>query len=237
MKRPQLFLIHFAGGNHMSYNFLIPFLKDFDVVPLELPGRGRRFNEKLLNDFNLASEDIYTLLRNKLVTDNFFIYGHSMGALIGLRVSKMLENDGISPKCLLVSGNAGPSIKVNKKIHTLSRTDFFYELAALGGTSNAVLENTEFMNFFEPILRADFKMIEERSPLMEQPILTPICAIMGGKEEQVENIFNWNKFTYTRFEYKVLEGGHFFIKDYPSDLAEIIKSFYYRSVNIFKNAK
>jgi external thioesterase TEII len=47
MEKPQLFLLHFAGGSCYSFQFMLPYLKDFNVLPIELPGRGRRIKESL----------------------------------------------------------------------------------------------------------------------------------------------------------------------------------------------
>jgi external thioesterase TEII len=77
---------------------MISFLREFDVIPLELPGRGRRMVEDLLKDFDMAAEDIYNQLTAKLSSDRFLIYGHSMGAYLALRVANMLEKAG-PPYC------------------------------------------------------------------------------------------------------------------------------------------
>src|ERR1043166_8245649 len=87
MKKPQLFLLHFAGGNCYSFQFMMPLLRDFEVVSLELPGRGKRINEPLVTNFDLAANDILRQLRQKLASSSFLIYGHSMGAYLALRVS------------------------------------------------------------------------------------------------------------------------------------------------------
>src|SRR5262249_8544650 len=110
MKRPQLFLLHFAGGNCYSFQFIMPLLQRFEIIPLELPGRGRRMKESLLKDFDLAAQDIYHQLTGKLTSASFIIYGHSMGAYLALRVANMLEKAGKFPAFVIVSGNAGPGI-------------------------------------------------------------------------------------------------------------------------------
>ena len=49
--KPQLFLLHFAGGNKYSFNFLKKYLESaFELVSIELPGRGDRMSEKLITD-------------------------------------------------------------------------------------------------------------------------------------------------------------------------------------------
>jgi surfactin synthase thioesterase subunit len=58
-RKAQLFLLHFAGGNIYSFNTITPGLKNLEVIPLELPGRGRRMQKGLLKDFDLAANDFF----------------------------------------------------------------------------------------------------------------------------------------------------------------------------------
>ena len=109
MNIPKIFMIHFAGGSLYSYDFLRPYLKDYQIIPLELPGRGRRISENLIDDFNLAAQDIHQQVKSYLDQDtSFLIYGHSMGAYLALRLAAMLSNQGVHPTSLVVSGNIGP---------------------------------------------------------------------------------------------------------------------------------
>lgn len=226
MKKPQLFLLHFAGGNCYSFQFLIPLLEYFDIETLELPGRGKRMDENLLKDFDLAAEDIYKQIREKLTAPDFVIYGHSMGAYIGLRVSNMLEKIGRVPSYLIVSGNAGPGIKRERTRYLLETNDFIEELKKIGGAPKEFFESPELFEFFEPILRADFEVVEKNELNIEASVNCPIYAIMGNQEEKVEKIENWGKFTQSRFNSEVLEGGHFFIHEHPRRIAQIIMTCY-----------
>ena len=78
MKKPQLFLLHFAGGNCYSFQFMIPLLNNFSVIPLELAGRGARINEPLKRNLYSAAQDIKNQILNKLDGSNFIIYGHGI---------------------------------------------------------------------------------------------------------------------------------------------------------------
>ena len=99
MLKPQLFIIHFAGGNGFSFDFMHTYLEEFQIEAIELPGRGMRSNEMLIRDFETAANDIYRQVKNKLSSKYFLIYAHSMGALLALRGTKMLEQDKLNPLC------------------------------------------------------------------------------------------------------------------------------------------
>jgi external thioesterase TEII len=230
MRKPQLFLFHFAGGNCYSFRFLTPLLPGYEVIAPELPGRGRRINEPLLNDFDEAAKDLYDQVMAHLTTPEFLIYGHSMGAYLTLRVAGMLEKAGRYPAGIIVSGNAGPGIQAeNKKIrYLLNRADFIEELRTLGGVPPEVIDNEELFNVFEPVLRADFRIVELNDLTNEPPVQTPIYALMGDEEEMVTEINNWARFTTGYFQSAILEGNHFFIYRHPNRIAGIINAFCHR---------
>jgi external thioesterase TEII len=224
-KHTQVFLLHFAGGNSYSFNFLKPFVpKDFEFHLIELPGRGKRINEKLLSAESEAIDDLLNQI-NKLRNDKpYIIFGHSLGAHLGLRVTKKMEELGDYPKQLIVAGNAGPGTGDEDKYRSTMDDDVLKEeLLGLGGIPNEILENEELFSFFSRILRSDFKIVEECEPLgTEFKVNTPIVAVMGDKEETSEEIENWKKFTSGTFKPYLLSGNHFFIRDHPAELVRII---------------
>jgi external thioesterase TEII len=222
-KKPQLFLFHFAGGNCYSFEFMKSELKDFDVTAIELPGRGKRINENLLKDFDLAALDLFNQVRYKLRSPTFLIYGHSMGAYLGLTVSHMLEKAGRPPAALIVSGNAGPGISINKKRYLMDTGDLIEELKILGGVPLELIENAEYFNYFEPVLRADFEIAENYKASGEHTINAPLYALMGSEEDHVKEIANWGQFTRSEFRYEILEGNHFFITRHPQRIAFVIR--------------
>ncbi|WDF58185.1 alpha/beta fold hydrolase [Flavobacterium sp. KACC 22758] len=223
----QLFLLHFAGGSSFSFDFLKKKLdQNISSIALELPGRGRRINEELIKSKEDAIAD-YCRQIVKLRNGNpFVIYGHSMGATLGLSVVSMLEKMGHFPERLIVSGNAGPGIKKKKDIlrYLLDDHEFKNELRELGGIPEEVLKDDELYEFFAPIIRADFECLEKDN-FSEKGIVinTPIYALMGTEEETCHEIENWKKFTDSDFKYRVLEGNHFFIYQHSENIAVILK--------------
>jgi len=230
-RKKQLFLLHFAGGNCYSYDFLKKYVNsDFEFIPLELPGRGRRFNQNLLYDKDDSIEDYITQILSKRNNKPYVIYGHSMGATLGLHVVNRMEEIKDSPLYLVVSGNPGPGIKEliekdEKKGKRILMNDFEFknELRELGGIPEEILENEELYAFFNPILRADFEILE-KNVLEEKKIKikTPIYALMGSEENDNTKINNWQNFTFGEFHYQILSGDHFFINNHPDKIANVI---------------
>lgn len=225
MKKPQLFLLHFAGGNCYSYQFMLPLLTGFEVYSLELPGRGKRMNENLIHDLISAKRDIFNQIISKLDGSNFIIYGHSMGAIVALQVACMLETAKKFPSFILVSGSAGTKTIENPKKLALKNENLIKSLVKFGGMPIEILENQDFLDFYLPILRADFQIVNsEAIKIILQN--TSIYAIMGDEEEQVKHIENWKNYTKSAFKYKVFEGGHFFIYHHGKEIVDTIWSCY-----------
>nr|WP_199000650.1 thioesterase [Flavobacterium sp. ASV13] len=224
----QLFLLHFAGGSTYSFDFLKKHIKtDIQFIPLELPGRGKRSVEKLIRNKKEAVEDYFNQIIKLRNQSPFVIYGHSMGATLGLSLVSKLEQAGHFPEQIIVTGNAGPGAKEKRKItrHLLGDSEFKEELRKLGGIPEEVLLDDELYSYFSPIIRADFECLEnDMSFENEIRIQTPLYAIMGHEEETSPEIENWNRFTGSRFKHKILEGNHFFIYKHPEEISKVLRS-------------
>lgn len=222
----QLFLLHFAGGSCYSFDFLKNDIQsNFECHALELPGRGKRNQEPHLlkkTDAVLDYVDQIKKLRNS--NKPYIIYGHSMGATLGLSVVKKMEEHFDPPIVLIVSGNPGPGVSYDdKERHKLSDSDLKIELRSLGGVPEEILEDDELYNYFSPIMRADFEILEKyKHSEIGLIVNTPIFAIMGDQEETVTSIGNWKKYTSKKFDYRILLGNHFFIHRQVKRLGEII---------------
>ncbi|MEM0578412.1 thioesterase II family protein [Flavobacterium polysaccharolyticum] len=222
----QIFLLHFAGGSCYSFDFLKNEIQnDFECHALELPGRGKRNQESHLYKKADAIHDYVSQIKS-LRNNNqpYIIYGHSMGATLGLSVTKKMEEHSDPPNILIVSGNPGPGASFNdKQRHALGDIEFKKELRSLGGVPEEILEDEDLYNYFSPIMRADFQILE-KDKLSEVGLLieTPIFAVMGDQEETVTEIENWKLYTSGKFDYQVLSGNHFFIHSQVKALSKII---------------
>lgn len=225
MRKNQIFLLQFAGGNCYSYQFLERFFsKGFEVHALELPGRGKRIAESCFNTLDHAIEDYFNQVRAKRSKMPYIIYGHSMGALMGLFVTKKLETINDPPIELIVTGNAGPKIGFDKKTYMLPDNRFKEEIRKLGGTPEEVIENQEIYDFFSPILRADLEILE-RTPLPNIQIKTGIHAIMGNDERHQLHIKEWCNHTKGNVKCEHMPGGHFFILKHAQKIVEKIEQY------------
>jgi len=225
-------MLHFAGGNCYSFVFLRKYLEShFELCPLELPGRGKRMTEPLLKSKPDAINDLFQQIKSlRKATTSYVVYGHSMGASLGLYIAERLEKTGDLALALVVTGNAGPGISKQKNRYLLPEEEFKTALKQLGGMPYEVVENEELYQFFEPILRADFEIVEKDNDLKAPVLNTSILALMGSNEENAGHIDNWKNYTHSSFKGRLLEGDHFFIHQHSEELANYILKAYDRSL-------
>ena len=188
----KLIMIPFGGGNKFSYNYLKKYLaQDIKMIAVELPGRGYRMNEELLYNASDLVGDIYNKLKTEMEPP-YAIYGHCMGGLIGyLFARKVYEEDGFLPNQLLVSGCPGPSY-----YHSLGKVEIsdneIRDMLLDFGTSNQLLENEEFFEMISPMVRADFKVLNEYRHQQLDPILIPITIVIEpGSRFSMEELSLW----------------------------------------------
>lgn len=224
--KPQVFLLHFAGGNCYSFHFLKKYFEpDIAFIPLELPGRGKRVLEPLLTERGLAVQDYFEQIRQQRNTKPFIVYGHSMGASLALEVAAAFEKAGDAPQCLVVSGKAWPVTGINHKRYLADEASFKEGLRELGRVPENLLENKKLFDFFSKALRADFEIVEKKgiAGLDSMHLPFPVIAVMGNTDEGVEEIEKWQKLSAKKGSSTVLPGNHFFIHDHPGQFASIVK--------------
>jgi len=219
-----LFCIPFAGGSSYSYRELEKYTADFiEVVPVELPGRGRRFSEPLITDIHELARDVGGGIRDRLHRP-YALYGHSMGGCIAYLLARRLAQEGMPlPLHLFVSGREGPSAKLKRpNRHLLPREEFVEELKRFEGTPRQVLENEELMTLFEPILRADFQANDTYVHEPGPPLDVPVTVMIGLDDNTTdEEALKWREETLHEISLLRFPGGHFFIFDHSPQMGRI----------------
>lgn len=226
MQSIKLFCLPFAGGNKYSYRAfekIVP--RRIQVIPLEYPGRGARMTEELVTDIHALTNDLYDQVV-PLITGGYAIYGHSMGGLLGwLLTRKLINANHLPPIHLFVTGTMGPAAESRgeRKRYEMSHSDFIAEIRELKGSPDEILSNPELLNYFEPILRADFRASETYRYDGTGPLHIPITVVTGAEENLSESdIRLWQKESVFEVNFVKLSGNHFFIFDHTEQIVELI---------------
>lgn len=222
-----IFFLPFAGGSKYSYNQFKQLAPSWmKVLPLDLPGRGSRFQEELLSNVDDVVDDLFRQIKD-YTNEPYAIYGHSMGATLAYLVTRRVIEEGHNaPLHLFLTGSSGPASGRKRKVRsTLPKQEFIEEVQTMGGSPDEVLKDASLMEFFEPILRSDFKVLESYKHTPKTPLNIPITIIIGADEEITEEEGRaWQKETAKPIDFRVMPGNHFFILDAYKDILYLISS-------------
>jgi len=220
MEKVNLLCIPYSGGSKYSFSALLKKVPvNLNPVVLELPGRGARSGEKLCHDIALIVEDI---LRRavKFTSGPYAIYGHSMGGLLAFLLAKRIVQSGLpEPLHLFVTGTKGPSVIADPKYHLLNKQEFLEKIRSLKGMPDEILENSDMMDYFEPIIRSDFKLSETYVYPPLSPFRFPITVIVGEEEDmEFEDVRAWSLESAAEVSISRLPGSHFFIFEHAESI-------------------
>ncbi len=91
--------------------------------------------------------------------------------------------------------------------------EFISKLSSYNGIPISLLENTDVLDLFIPMIRADFTISETYVYSDEPPLSCPITAFGGISDPYVfeEEISSWKSHTDNKFKYYLFKGDHFFL--------------------------
>lgn len=221
--RLRLFCLPFAGGGASVFSpWLGAFAPAVDVLPVQLPGREERFREPPICRLDLAVERLVAAM-GPYLDRPYALFGHSMGAMIAHRLAAGLRVRGYADPVWLFMAAHTPT-RHEADIHGLPGAAFWQKLGDYNGTSPAVLANRELRELVEPMLRADFSIVETASP-PTQRIACP-WTVLAGREDRFappDRVAAWQAFADGPFEMKTLSGDHFGIVNPPTAMIDILR--------------
>jgi len=210
----------------------------FDVVAVQLPGRGNRRDEKpITNVLKLISELIDPFEKMiKLEQRNYCLFGHSMGSLVAFELAREIlkRNQIQQPTHLFVSSRIAPQLKTPEYFKR-SKIEMIEVLKWMGGTPPDIFNDQTMLDNLLELVFADFTLNETydeefRTNQLKtmKPFTFPITAIKGTNDNNditLDFVGQW-KIHSEKFELKENEGGHFHAIDNPTGLFEIIQKSY-----------
>jgi medium-chain acyl-[acyl-carrier-protein] hydrolase len=212
--RLRLFCLPYAGGGAGVFRGWAAALPEWEVCPIQLPGRETRLKEppftRLSHLIPVLADQIAPYLDRP-----FACFGHSLGGLIAFELLHYLRDRGHRPAVhLWVSGCRAPQLPSQPPVmHTLPDAEFLQELSRFNGTPENVLANAELMALLLPTLRADFALIETYEYRSRLPLPCPITAFGGSTDREVPpaDLEAWQSHTQAAFACHLLPGDHFFL--------------------------
>jgi len=215
-KKLRLFCFPYAGSSAVvTYKYFSDVLPKYvEVCPVELPGRGSRMSEKLVDNMNDILLDILETI-GQSIHEPYIFFGHSMGALISYELTNLFIKKSLPlPLKLYLSAHRAPFAEKDGPImHKLNNQEFIKELISMKGVAQEILDHSELLNLVLPIIRNDYKLCETYSYKPHNKIDIPI-TVFGGKFDkdiEEEHLLQWSELTNSNFSSFLFDGDHFFI--------------------------
>lgn len=225
--KKRIFCLPYAGGSSSIYkNWKNYFPEYIDIYAIELPGRASRFNEPALNNMpEIINDIIYKISENLDIP--FIFFGHSMGAVISLELTKKLINMDKKPERLIVSGCGAPYLPLRREyiLNLLPNEELIIALKKMGGLPEIAFSRPDFLETFLPTIRADLECRENWiSDCFNLEI--PINVLIGENDFLVneKDARAWSNFTSSSFSLKKFNGNHFFITSSTQEVTNYIMS-------------
>lgn len=212
---PRLFCFPYAGGSAGYYRQWQPLLQDTArVCPVELPGRASRYHDPLPENMDSLTSELGEALL-PFTNEPYIFFGHSLGSCLAFAVIQYLSTRGARlPMLLFASGRYPAHLQLPRRtFHLLDDEEFIDELRRLGGTPEDVLTDPAFKEYFLPVIRNDFMLIETHVSELSAPLPVPI-AVLGGTGDMDSppcSLEKWGELSSSGCSVKLFDGGHFFI--------------------------
>lgn len=228
MSRIKLICIPFAGGSASAYYKWSQHLQDdIELVPLELAGHMMRLEEELYQNMDEAADDLVSMIEKKVENTDYVLYGHSMGGLLAFEVVRKLALTGKKlPEHLIISGSNPPHVKrKHRQIAKAPLEVLKEEILKLGGTPLEIFDNPEYSEIFVPMIRADYRLLEEYEYIPSSVALQCPLSIFWSDEDgriDVEQISSWKDYGKCGYHEYKFKGNHFFIFDSVDEVTSMV---------------
>jgi surfactin synthase thioesterase subunit len=229
MKTINCHLLPFAGGSSMSYTGWRRLFSP-GVTPrfVEFAGRGKRIKEPLNASIPAMIVDTANDIIQANRDNDFFIYGHSMGAMIAYETYYyLLEKGEKLPSHLFFSGLRPPDIPPRQLYNKeeINDEELINLATAYGGVPENFYQNEEIRNFFLPILRSDMYAVIRHTYTGHKEKLGCDITVMYSAEDLAtasSDIMQWRQFAENEVVFHEFSGHHFFIYPEQKRLVNII---------------
>jgi medium-chain acyl-[acyl-carrier-protein] hydrolase len=210
----RLIVFHHAGGSAaMYYPMSAELPADWELLILDLPGRGKRYTAEPLRTapelVACALEDVRPWLDVPVA-----LFGHSLGAILAAELGRECMQLGATPVWVGVSGRVAPTLQAQtRRLNELDDESLLAEIMALGGTPGRLHEVPELREHFLRVVRADIAVLESYQPAPDRAALgCPVSAFAGASDMWAPpaTMRPWARETSGDFQLRVFEGDHFY---------------------------
>jgi|HigsolmetaAR204D_1030405.scaffolds.fasta_scaffold01841_3 surfactin synthase thioesterase subunit len=220
----RLLCFHCAGGS--SSMFKRWRLEGIQVIPFDLPGRGKQVDRPMIEDFHEATDYLVAQVETTIQDGKpWGVFGHSMGALFAYEVTRRLQNR--NPIFRILSGiNPLQEYKGVVRVTKEDDSTLMQKMAALGGIPDHLQRHPMFIKWFAPIIRADLSLVET---FVFQKEFSPIPTyVINGDDDRIidkTKIHLWNECMNQAVSIEMIKGDHFEILKHPEIISNLVSKY------------
>jgi surfactin synthase thioesterase subunit len=221
----QLVCLPHAGGSAPFYRSVAQALSPrVEVLAVQYPGRQDRRHEPMMATIDELADAVATAVRGALDRP-FAIFGHSMGATLAFEVGVRLEDAGLYPERVFVSGRRAPSTHRNEQVHKCDDNGLIAELRRLAGTDQQIFGDEELLRMVLPAIRNDYRAAETYTHTGGRRLSCPVVALAGDRDPKAshEEVRAWSRHTEGEFQMRTYPGGHFYLLHHAAEVIRVIE--------------
>ncbi|WP_235031721.1 thioesterase II family protein [Actinacidiphila yanglinensis] len=226
--RTVLLCVPFAGAGPSFFHPWRELAGDrWRVVPVELPGRERRFLETpYRNVVEAAKNSVDDIVAELGAGARTVLFGHSLGAVLAYELVHLLGTRDVRVERLVVSGSPGPWTQRERRATGLPDEEFLARVEEFAGFRHEALDHPEMRELILPVLQADCEMHENYVPSTDDPVSVPICSLRGSSDGLVsaDQGREWRHATTGGFGYAEFPGDHMYLVDRAREVLDLIEA-------------
>lgn len=211
-QRRALLCLPHAGGSITTFRgWDAALAPDWEVIPLELPGRGARYTEPLPQGQRHAVDSLVPRMAPHS-HGPWALFGHSLGALLAFELAHAATRWGRPPSLIVISGRNGPSERSEiPPLHGLGDDELLATLREFGGMPGDSEVSEDLLTLFLPILRTDLRIAETYVRAEREPLGVPVVSLVGRDDRLCsrDRVKAWGRETRAAARVVEHDGGHF----------------------------
>ncbi len=229
MARIRLICIPFAGAGAVAFRPWAKLLPAHaEVFAVQLPGREDAIAQVPLTDWHAMRAELIDAASG-LPPLPTAIFGHSLGAVIGLELARWLQQ--AAPGYLLhlfVSGRPWPGCEAPpiSSVAEQSDDELLQSLDERYGSLATSLSHPEIRAVAMQALRADLQLLDSYRYICMAPLSCPLTVFSGSLDPTtaLASMNAWRAESTGPFQLLEMQGGHFFIESQRAIVASHIAS-------------
>lgn len=227
MASTRLLCIPFAGGGALAFRAWAAGLPSHvEAFAVQLPGREDRLQVPAFDSWQPMMDALIEAL-TPLPDLPTAVFGHSLGAVIGLELARWMQARRPGQlQHVFSSGRPWPGGGTAERIALwdLSDDELMRELDLQYGSLSTSLAHPDIRDMTLPILRADLRLLDSYryspSPALDCPLT--VFGGTGDPATPARSLEDWRHETHGPFSVQMLDGRHFFLESHrPQLLAKI----------------